>query len=171
MRLARLFALLALGATAVVPQANAHATQTLAFTFVVPCDAESGATSLGLELPKGWYAVTIAGACSWASGTSSVTVATPCDAPVAGPVPCKPTIDNVSSRACYWAFGGLTTRCEVPSGTAGCGYYSVQVSTGCVDGPFGLIEHPGGTMSAKFNDYGHADNIGAFLVTVVWTPL
>src|SRR5690348_850890 len=97
-RLARLLFPLALTAGFVVPTA-AHATNTLTWTFAVPCANPAGATTpLGLGMPTGNYAVTVSGACLLDFGLRSVPVGgTPCTLPVVGPVPCTSPITTINN--------------------------------------------------------------------------
>jgi hypothetical protein len=177
-RLTRILAPLAAAAALAAPTQAAHAASTLTYVFAVPCT--SGATVspvAGLTMPSGTYAVTVTGACTFnddLSRTTSTTVATPCSAPVAGPVPCTSnTVSNIPLPVCEVTTGSVAVRgCPPASSTSlgDCVNIYVAVDTTCVNG-FALMHHSEGAMTARFVDGNYADNHGALVVTAVWTPL
>lgn len=175
-RLARVLVPLALAASAVLPSAAtpANAVQSLAYTFAVPCNDPSPTPSL-VDLPSGRYAVAYVGACTYDIGhTSSVPVNTPCTLPTVGTVPCvSTTVNNVPGVLSQISTGSVDVKGFVPSvAPTDCGTDAhVEVDGQCVPLNAGTIAHGGGVMTAWFADGAHADNLGAFLVTVVWTPL
>lgn len=176
--LARLLAGCALAAGAVVPGTGAHALQTVAFTFVVPCDSSSGTSSGALDMPTGVYAVTVVGACVHnTTQSSSVALGTPCTLPVVGTVPCAgTTVHNVPPAACHTTTGFVRTDCSgAPAGvrTETCGELYVEVAGDCVPGQAGFVVHeaPLSPMTARFSDSVYSDNAGTLVVTAVWTLL
>jgi len=173
MRPVRLLACLGLAAVAVVPQ-PAGAVQTLAYTFAVNCADSVGTTTVsGLEFPNGRYAVAVVGACVTNIGSrSSMTVGTPCDLPVVGGVPCtSTTVNNLPWEACDVSTGSAGTRgCNVVTSRCVEGL-DILINGICVDGQVAFHDHSGGPMTVRFSDSRYDDNAGAFLVTVVWTPL
>jgi hypothetical protein len=175
-RPARLLVPLALAASAVVPSAAtpAHAVQSLAYTFAVPCNNPSPTPSL-VDLPSGTYAVAYVGVCSYdINHTSGVPVNTPCTLPTVGTVPCvSTTINNLPGVLSQVTTGSVDVEGFVPRvAQTDCGTNAhVEVDGQCVRLNAGTITHGGGVMTAWFQDLNHADNLGAFLVTVVWTPL
>jgi hypothetical protein len=177
-RLARLLvpALALLGSVAVA--APAHAVDSLAYTFVVPCASSANVVSL-TGLPSGTYAATIAGDCAINAGsTNTGPITTPCL--VAGvTLPCVigPTVANQPGVICHNTTSGVVVSegCLSQSYVVlnGCASNYVEVAGQCLTLPTrqaGLVTHPGGPMSVRFVDTYYGDNLGAFLVTVVWLP-
>ncbi len=147
----------------------------MAWEFVLPCD--SGATvstaSFGVDLPSGQYAYTVKGACviDLSLGrTVSIPVGTPCSLPEVGTIPCaSTTVHNVPFPVCWTVTEGQLV--EPCTGTIAptCTMY-VAINGACLP-TNGVVWHPGGPMTAQFADSNYTDNVGAFTVTVVWTPL
>lgn len=178
MRLVRLLAPLALAANAAFPHTSANAVQTLAFTFPVLCADPVGFGTGGLlDLPSGSYVVTTVGACSTVGGFYGTSVGTPCNEPVTGtPIPCTSVnVGNIPSGVCNTSTGDIRTICNPTLGVtqAGCGHYGIQINGNCVNGQVATYWHGGGPMTVRFHDDGccYGDNVGALLVTVVWTPI
>jgi hypothetical protein len=158
---------------------HAHAVSTLAWTFAVNCADANGTNSddvvPGLTLPAGTYVVAVAGACSVnASGSFTVPAGTPCSVPVAGAVPCVTgiNVNNVPGALCQVGNGTVSVQACAPANVHlnPCGSHTIAVSGQCVPLDAGLVTFGGGVMNATFQDSNYADNVGAFLVTVVWTP-
>lgn len=179
----RLIGLLAASALVCLPgsAAPANALQSLAYAFVVDCKAPGGTDSL-VGLPNGTYVVTIAGGCSIHDNIGFPVGATPCSVPVVGTVPCLSpitTINNFPGEACGWSTGAVEVNVLCPAGTVpalvGCGLLYVAIDGVCLNGQAGLHYRPpslgGAPMNVRFVDSNYADNDGALLVTVVWTPL
>src|SRR5688572_22077976 len=87
-----MIALTALLLTATMLPAPASATgfSTLTDTILVPCN-QSTASFSNLDVPQGWLAVTVEGACDYALNTNTATVATigtPCEIPPIYNIPC-----------------------------------------------------------------------------------
>lgn len=185
MRLARILAPLAVAASVALPQTNANAVNSLAFTFPVLCNDPDGIASDEfvtdvVDLTQGTYAVTVAGLCTTVGNTApAMAVGTPCNDPVTGaPLPCTGTVvHNAPGTPCHTSTTGVRTDCangNPPNAMlADCTVYHVEINgNGCVN-QAGTYFHGGGTMRVRFVDGGggYFDNIGALLVTVVWTPL
>ncbi|HVF04353.1 MAG TPA: hypothetical protein VNA20_05910 [Frankiaceae bacterium] len=156
--------------------AEASAAQTLAFTFVIPCNTGSMTTPAGITLPSGRYLVTVAGACSvnLTDSFSTTVPGTPCTAPVVGTIPCTSPVpvNNVPGPLCRVTNGTVTVNgCYGTTTWVGCGGHRITINGACVNGPAATVWFGGGPMTATFNDSNYADNAGAFVVTVAWTPL
>lgn len=182
MRVTRILGAVAAVAVLALPSSPVQAVNTPVYTFVVNCATGSASTG-GITLPSGQYLVTVAGACSFTydlGATGSVPVDT-CVDPVRS-LPCVSTgtaVNNVPAGACVVGVGVAYSRiCDgwarglyVPSCFAG---LTVTVNDQClttVPHTVGVIDHAGGAMTAKVLDSGHWNNLGAFTVTAVWTPL
>lgn len=146
-----------LAALAFVVPAPAQAYQTITFALVVPCNDADGVSSnevLPIGLPKGIYAYTITGACDYS------TTSTP---------PCYVSVHTVILNGC--------TNLANPTSQVlltGCWGFNVQIDGQCVGPlPAGTIAHPGGPMTARYVEAGpqyYANNAGAFVVTLTFTP-
>ena len=154
-----------------------HAVQTLAWEFVLPChDGTVVSSGPVIELPSGTYAYTVKGGCLYGvdqSRSYSTTVGTPCSDPTVGPLPCaNTTLANIPMPACQLLTEGMTADgCARVVQPTPCGL-SVVINGACVSNTgVGPLVHGGGPMTAQFVDSFYDDNIGAFTVTVVWTPL
>jgi hypothetical protein len=172
-RVARLLVPLAAAAGLAVPM-NAHATNTLTWTFAVPCTG-AASTPTGFGLPTGVYAVTVAGACIVDLNNNPRTVGgTPCTVPVAGAVPC---VDPVTVNG-LTLFGQVTTGSGDDITTApgatnyGCAVFSIRIDGNCFAAQAGTYNRTiSGAMTVSFVDGNYADNLGELDVTVTWTPL
>jgi hypothetical protein len=176
-RFLRVLAPLTIAAGLAIP-APAHALQSLAYTFVVDCANPGGTNSL-VGLPNGTYAVAAVGACA-VNGSYPYTVGTPCSLPVVGTIPCVPsitTINNFPGQLCTTSIGGVfvSLLCgPLPNaGLTGCANLFIEIDGVCLGGQAGLHFRAvgGGPMNVRFHDSLYTDNIGFFVVTVVWTPL
>lgn len=158
--------------------APSEAVQTPVWTFVVDCADPngSGTDDFGLDMPNGWYAVAVAGACLVDTHvTYGFSVGTPCSAPVVGAIPCVspgPGISNVPGALCWTHTVAVGVQ---PCGGAGvflngC-LYVIAVDGQCLPLGVGTIYHNPGPMRAHFLDGQYADNVGYYVVTVTWTPL
>lgn len=172
-RSTRLLLPLAAAAGLVVPM-SAHATNTLTYTFAVPCTGGTTSTPLGLGMPTGTYAVTVAGACIVDINNNPRTVGgTPCTVPVAGSVPCAEpvTVDGLT------LFGQVSTGGGNDVTTAGvtnfgCNVFSIKIDGNCFAAQAGTYTRTiSGAMTVQFVDGNYADNAGELDVTVTWTPL
>lgn len=175
-RITRLLLPLAVAAGIAVPT-GAHATDTLAWTFAVPCASPAGATTpAGIGLPTGVYAVTVSGACAVDFGLRSVPVGgTPCTAPVVGPVPCTSPVTTINNAP---TFGQVSTGSGDDITTApsvslpGCGLLYITIDGNCFAGQAGTYNRTiSGPMTVAFVDTYYPDNVGELIVTVTWTPL
>ncbi len=151
---------------------SATAVNTVAFTFAVDCADPDGTSSddiAPIQFPTGTYQVTIAGACLYGA-FNNYAVSTPCSGPT-GSVPCA-TVNNIPA-ACMVSTGGVATENCGMSTVAHCWAYRVEVDGQCLAfDNAGFINHTAqGPIRARFLDCCHSDNVGVFLVTVVWTPL
>lgn len=182
MRLTRLLVPLALAASLALPHTGAGAVQTLTFTFAVQCDDPNGTASnelADITLPSGTYAYSVAGVCTVGGLGHSTGTTTPCWPPFTGPIPCATvTAGNLPHALCNTSTGGTRTACDpllgvtsAPGVQQWCGQYSLLIGDDCIVGQAGAFYHEGGVMAARVNDVNHADNVGALLVTVVFTPL
>ena len=170
---------LLVGTIGVVTTQPAQSVQSLAISWLVPCDDTDGVDTmeaLGIELPSGKYVAVAAGACLVDNDLPyNFGVTTPCSTSTTGPLPCVGvTAQNVPGAACWTSLGIVTAQPCGGSGvsTTACGYLNVIVSGEClILNTAGIVTHEGGAMRAAFTDPVHADNAGFFLVTVSWTPL
>ena len=175
------FAMPALAMAALAfPPSQAHAVNSLAYTWTIDC-ANPNATSTGplVTMASGTYLVTVTGACSYGVDTTHSVPVTTCVSPV-NTLPCLDTgmsVNNVPGYTCVVG-GGIAhaATCPTPGAyVSGCGgSFTVVVNEQClsaVPNQAGLISHGGGAMTARTIDSGHYNNIGAFVVTAVWTPL
>ncbi len=142
----------------VIAAPSSSAVNSLAFTLLVPCSDEDGVSSYPLfavTLPAGTYAYSIVGECSYGLGA---------------PAPVDPAV----SAACYMSVhAAKTDYCGDVPYTTGC-RYRVEIDGQCVGySPAGTVWHPGGAMTARFVDApgGYYNNSGAFVVTLIFTPL
>ena len=177
-RVRRLVAPLAVLAAVLGTAAPAHAVQSLAYVFLVPCGDSDGVSTLpDVTLPSGRYAVVAAGVCSAdTQHTFSYPVGTPCSLPQVGTVPCVSTsVNNLPGALCIIATGTAAVQlCGGPVvSLTDCGPdFHIEVDGQCVSAAVGsFVNHPGGAMTARFTDSRYDDNIGYFVVAVVWTPL
>lgn len=169
-----------LGTLGVAAASPAPAVQSLTYSWAVPCDDGDGVYSdeaLGVTLPSGTYAVTVAGACSIAAlSLWNISAGTPCSTSATGPIPCvSATVGNVPSELCGTATGPVyTQQCDqwaIITSVGSCGDGTVAVNGTCLTaGTAGLVTHTGGAMHARYLDSRYDDNLGAFIVTATWTP-
>lgn len=179
MRITRSLAAFATVAALAMPAAPSHALSSLAITFTVDCANPNGAStgSLGIDMPSGRYLVTVAGACSFTKVPGDVPVST-CLHGL--PQPCVDTgvyVRGVPGEACIVGVGIRYVQVCQDRGVwdPGCSWwFTVQVDGQClttVPHQVGIVNHPGGPMTAKVLDGPYGDNTGTFVVTAVWTPL
>jgi hypothetical protein len=177
-RFVRLLAPLALAAGIAAPM-SAHATDTLAWTFHVPCNSSAGdSTPAGIGLPTGTYAVTVSGACILNFGSTSVPVGgTPCTVPVVGSVPCTSpitTVNNVPWFTLVSTGGGNVITTAPSESTTGCGVFYMTIDGQCFASQAGTYNRAiSGPMTVAFVDFPgtYGDNVGELAVTVTWTAL
>jgi len=172
-RVLRSLAPLAIAASLAIP-VGAHATETLAYTFTVPCTGGIAGSS-GLGLPTGIYAFTVTGVCVIDLRTQSQPVGnTPCSVPVAGTIPCTQpitTVDNVPVLG-QVVTGGRDVATNVSANAVDCTVGAIRLDNICFASAAGTYFRTiSGGMTAQFVDTNYADNAGELLVTVVWTPL
>jgi len=173
LRIGGLAALVAGLVVGVVPAS--HATQSVTYTFAVPCNSGANVTA-PVTFPSGVYEVVVTGACSLVNGVAGTGVSTPCNTPV-GAIPCTTlTLNNLPYAECWSVALGYDVE---PCGgwldvtPARCAYsIAVWSSTGsaCMPSAVNTYVHPGGPMWVTYSDTAYSDNTGAFLVTVIWTP-
>lgn len=112
MRIARFVAPAAAVAALALPQSPAQAVNTLAYSWVVHCNNLQQQPTPLLELPKGTYAVTVEGACTFGvTTTHSVPVST-CVNPLQS-LPCVNTgaqVNNVPGATCYVGVGAAVAQ-------------------------------------------------------------
>lgn len=173
-----LLAAAALAASVGAPQA--HAVQTLAYTFAVPCMSSGGTwTAPGITMPPGRYVVTVAGACAvnMADTFGTTVPGTPCTAPAVGSIPCTAPVpvNNLPAPLCRATVAATATveGCYTAARLVTCTVHYISVDGSCVNGAAEVINRTGGErpMNVRFVDSNYADNAGAFVVTVAWTPL
>lgn len=167
--------LVALACAAALGAAPSHAVNSLAFTMVVPCDDPDGVNSddiADVEFPTGAYAVTITGACLYGFKTP-VSIGTPCEGP-AGPMPCA-AVDNLPHFCAVNAAAVETNDCGQSRRLACAGWTLMVVDGQCASlGSAGTIRHdtPGPIRAYFWDTPGwYWDNVGAYVVTLIWTPL
>jgi hypothetical protein len=179
-RLTRVLAAAAAVAALAMPQ-QAQAVNTLAFSWVIDCNVSGNQYAPLVTMPTGRYVVTVAGACTYGiDDTHSIRVSTCGVSPLpAGPcVDTGASVNGVPGTTCYVGGGiGYVQTCAPPGAyLPGCGgIFTVTVEGQClnlVPHHVGIVDHTnGGAMFATAVDSFYGDNIGAFVVTAVWTPL
>lgn len=182
-RFLRLVLVLTVIGVGVATAAPASAVNVPAFTWVVPCNDPDGVATdevvPGLEMPSGIYVVTAVGVCSPDAGFDfGLSTSTPCSTTTTGPLPCATTsLRNLPGQVCWNSVLFATAQVCGPNGTGAslnnCGtLFGVIVDDQCLAlGGAGTINHGPGPMRARFNDSGHGDNAGVFIVTAALTPL
>ena len=180
MRLTRILGAFAAVAVLALPSSPAQAVNTPVYTFVLDCATGSASTG-DIWLPSGRYVVTVAGACSFAHGATGTIPVDTCVNPLTS-LPCVSTganVNGVPSTVCVIGVGiayeqicnGWSRGVYLPSCYTD---LTVVVNEQClttVPHTVGVINHGGGAMTARVADNGHFNNLGAFTVTAVWTPL
>lgn len=180
-RFLRLIFAAAVVLTGVVAATPAQAVDTVAYTWVVPCNDPDGVGTdeQGVFFIPGAYAVTATGACT-ISDTSvfGFGVTTPCSALVVGPVPCVgATVSNLPGEACWTSFSVAITRPCDPAGVTvngPCSAYTIRI-TASTDTCLNLVPGAAGfvaintltplSMRAVLTDCCHSDNTGYFVIT------
>lgn len=172
MRIRSLFAALASASLLCAGAPASHAVSTLVFTIPVNCADSDGTITdspdlpATVNLPSGNYAVTVTGACLFGFHADPIT--TPCSGP-AGAIPCV-TVNNVPNVCRVSVGAAANDGCGVVPVTS-CAYH-IYVDGQCIADGVGLIYHATtGPVRASFADCCFDDNVGEFLVTLVWTPL
>lgn len=166
MRILRtLFVAAAVAICSVAFTSPAHA---VVAVMVVPCNQPTATTSL-TTAPSGQYQATVVGACNWAG--ERVYNVGPVDVPPCTSGPCATVgVSNIPGETCGTTTGlvRVEATCGAPVAVVTDCMLQVTVDGQCltVRGTTGQITHGGGAFTARFEDNGHWDNSGYFLVVV-----
>lgn len=155
------------------------AVNSLAYSFVLPCNSSTAQTSL-TDLPTGTYAVIVTGACALDGNQYTLTVDSCSVTPPPSPCTSVGPIERVPGQACWAATNTYAVRpCDQDGpqvlSTMSCGDYGIIEIDGACRGTgqaYTYTRTSSGPMSARVADVwdGH-DNLGMVMVTVIWTPL
>ena len=164
-----------------VPQ-QASAVNSPVFSWVVDCaNPGNQYAPVVTTMPTGKYLVTVQGVCSFGFGTTHSLRVSTCGV---SPLPAGPCVDtgasvnDIPGATCIVGAGPAHAQtCPAPGAyVPGCGgSFTVTVEGQCLIGAnlTGVVDHtnPFAPLYATVVDSGHADNVGAFVVTAVRTPL
>ena len=161
-----LIVFVALASTGIGLVSPSQAVDSPVAAIVVPCNSATASTSI-TTAPSGIYRAVVVGACNWA-GQRAWGISPPL--PCTSPAPCVTVgVTNIAGDTCGTTTGLVRVEaCGAPLVLASDCAFQVTVDGQCltIRGTAGLFTHAGGVFTARFEDSGHFDNTGAFVVLI-----